>query len=413
MIRKILMDFKEAEKLLKERGQQQLLKYYEELDENQRLELLADISGINFPVLECINQHGADKNLNDIAPIPAKNLAEIKANSAEYIKEGLRLLQAGKVGAVILAGGQGSRLGFDKPKGMYNIGISRKLSIFGQLMNNIKEVTDLYGGYLHLFIMTSEINNEDTVNFFKENDYFGYPADKIHFYIQGKEPVCGLDGKIFLSEKHRVTFSPNGNGGWYSSLIGAGYSQILDSEGIEWLNVVSVDNVLQKICDPVFIGATSLDKSACGAKVVTKTCPEERVGVLCTLGGKPDIIEYYELPDEIASMRNKDGALAYPYGVILNYLFSVSALNGTLTKKLPYHIAKKKVGHIVDGKLVQPDEPNAYKFETLTVDIVRYMETCLAFEVDREKEFAPVKNSTGVDSVESARKLLQKNGIKL
>ena len=407
------MDFKEAEKLLKERGQQQLLKYYEELDENQRLELLADISGINFPVLECINQHGADKNLNDIAPIPAKNLAEIKANSAEYIKEGLRLLQAGKVGAVILAGGQGSRLGFDKPKGMYNIGISRKLSIFGQLMNNIKEVTDLYGGYFHLFIMTSEINNEDTVNFFKENNYFGYPADKIHFYIQGKEPVCGLDGKVFLSEKHRVTFSPNGNGGWYSSLIGAGYSQILESEGIEWLNVVSVDNVLQKICDPVFIGATSLDKSACGAKVVTKTCPEERVGVLCTLSGKPDIIEYYELPDEIASMRDKDGALTYSYGVILNYLFSVSALNGTLTKKLPYHIAKKKVDHIVDGKLVQPDEPNAYKFETLTVDIVRYMETCLAFEVDREKEFAPVKNSTGVDSVESARALLQKNGIKL
>lgn len=407
------MDLETVNKLLKEKGQQQLLKYYDELDAKKRKTLLDDISRINFSVIDCIKNHGFEKNLKDIAPIRAKSLDEINKNRLQYSEAGLDLLRAGKVGAVILAGGQGTRLGFDKPKGMYNIGISRKLTIFGQLMNNIKEVTDSYGGYFHLFIMTSEINNDDTVAFFKKNGYFGYPEDKIHFYIQDKEPVCGLDGKILLSQKHRVAFSPNGNGGWYSSLVNAGLSSVLVNEGIEWLNVFSVDNVLQRICDPAFIGATLLDGSFCGAKVVKKTCPEERVGLLCSVDGRPDVIEYYELPEEIAGKRDAIGNLVYSYGVILNYLFNVHVLNAILSWKLPYHLAKKNVAHIVEGKLIKPSAPNAYKFETLVVDMVRNMGSCLAFEVDREREFAPVKNSTGTDSVESARELLRKNGVEL
>ena len=407
------MNIEQAKKLLNDKGQLQLLKYFNELTEEERSQLLNDISRINFSVIDCINGHGADKNLKGISSIPAKSLKEIKTNCEAFRKEGLKLLTEGKVGAVILAGGQGTRLGFDKPKGMYNIGITRHLSIFVQLMNNIKEVTDLYGGYFHLFIMTSDVNNDDTVAFFKENGYFGYPEDKIHFYVQNKEPVCDLNGKILLSKKHRVAFSPNGNGGWYSSLLNSEHCRIIREEGIEWLNIFGVDNVLQRICDPVFIGATHLEGSACGAKVVKKTCPEERVGVLCMVDGKPDVIEYYELPEDIASQTGENGELAYPYGVILNYLFNVKVLDEILSNKLPYHLAKKKVAHIADGKLVEPDEPNAYKFETLVVDMVRLMGTCLAFEVEREKEFAPIKNPTGVDSVQTARELMQKNGIKL
>ena len=407
------MDFEKIKKLLKDNGQEQLLEYYGELDGEQRAQLLEDVSKINFSVTDCINNHVADKNLKDIATVPAKSLGEIAAHRDEYREEGLKLLRDGKVAAVILAGGQGTRLGFDKPKGIFNVGITRTLTIFGQLMSNIKDVTDAYGGYFYLFIMTSEINHDETVAFFKQNDYFGYPADKIRFYVQDKEPVCGLDGKILLADKHRVAFSPNGNGGWYSSLVNSGLQQLLKKEGIEWLNVFSVDNVLQRICDPVFIGATSLSRSFCGAKVVRKTCPEERVGVLCSIDGRPDIIEYYEIPQDIAAEKNENGELKYPYGVILNYLFNVHVLDAIISWKLPYHLAKKKVAHIVDGVIKTPDEPNAYKFETLAVDMIRYMGSCLAFEVDREKEFAPVKNPTGVDSVESARKLLEKNGVKL
>lgn len=407
------MNLEEAKKLLKDKGQEQLLKYFTELDDEKRTQLLEDISRINFSVTECIGSRTADKNIETIAPIPAKNLDEIKANKQRYRAEGIKLLREGKIGAVLLAGGQGTRLGFDRPKGTFNIGVTRELTIFNQLINNIKDVTDAYGGYFHLFIMTSEINNDETVAFFKENGYFGYPADKIHFYVQNKEPVCDFNGKILLTEKHRVAFSPNGNGGWYSSLVSNGLCKLIEKEGIEWLNVFSVDNVLQRICDPVFIGATSIEGSLCGAKVVRKVCPEERVGVLCMIDGKPDIIEYYELPKEIAEKRDGNGELAYPYGVTLNYLFNVQVLNAIVSKKLPYHLAEKKIAHIVDGKLYEPEKPNAIKFETLAVDMIKYMGSCLAFEVEREKEFAPVKNSTGTDSVESARELLKRNGVRL
>lgn len=406
-------DLEEVTKLLNEQGQQHLLKYYDELDEEKRAALIEDISQINFSVLNCINQKSYEKNLKDIAPVPAKSLQEIKDKSSEYREEGLNLLRSGKVAAVILAGGQGTRLGSDKPKGTFEIGLTHKLTIFGQLMRNIKDVTNQYGGYFYLFIMTSEINHKDTVAFFKENGYFGYPSEKIKFFVQDKEPVCDLKGKILLSEKHRVAFSPNGNGGWYSSLVNSGLGSILEKEGIEWLNIFSVDNVLQRICDPVFIGATSLSRSFCGAKVVRKNCPEERVGVLCSIDGRPDIIEYYELPEAIAAQKDENGELKYPYGVILNYLFNVHVLNAVISWKLPYHLAKKKVPFIEDGQRVQPEEPNAFKFETLVVDMVRYMGSCLAFEVEREKEFAPIKNPTGVDSVESARELLKLNGVVL
>lgn len=407
------MNYEQAIKLLTEHGQEQLLDYYNELDINKRKMLLDDISKINFAVLDCVDECVKNKELKNIAPIAAKSLEDIKANRTEYEAEGLKLLRSGKVGAVLLAGGQGTRLGFDKPKGMFDIGVTHTLSIFEQLIKNIKDVTDVAGEYFHLFIMTSDINNDETVAFFKENNFFGYPEDKVHFYVQDKEPVCGTDKKILLSEKHAVAFSPNGNGGWYSSLVNSGLNKILQKEGIEWLNIFSVDNVLQRICDPVFIGATSLTRNFCGAKVVRKTCPEERVGVLCMRDGKPDVIEYYELPEEMANARDEKGELVYPYGVTLNYLFNVNVLNAIISWKLPYHLAKKAVARIKNGEKVIPSIPDAYKFETLVVDMVRFMCSCLGFEVERQKEFAPVKNKTGVDSVDTARELLKLNGVKL
>lgn len=412
------MDYEGAKKILRQHGQLHLLEYYGELSDTEKNTLLGEIEKVNFCVLNNINNNTesvnrTEKSLSDYQPIVASSLEDIAKNREKYEKEGLKLLRANKVGAVLLAGGQGTRLGFDKPKGMFNIGETRTLSIFEQQMRNIKQVTDLYGGYFPIFVMTSSINNDETRKFFKDNGYFGYPEEKIHFYVQNSEPVCSFDGKILLSEKHRLALSPNGNGGWYSSLKSSGLKEVIDREGIEWLNVYAVDNVLQRICDPVFIGATVLNNFLCGAKVVKKACPEEKVGVLCKKDESPYVVEYYELPPELANRRDERGELVFCYGVILNYLFNVHTLDATVSNRLPYHLAKKKVPYLKDGKLITPDEPNAYKFETLVVDMVKFMGNCLAFEVEREKEFAPVKNKTGVDSVDTARALMRLNGIKL
>lgn len=392
-------------------GQEHLLQYYGELTAEEREQLISDIRNADFSVLENIGG-SALKKRGTISPVNAVSVEDIQKKCAEYERAGLEIIRSGKVAAVLLAGGQGTRLGFDGPKGCYNIGINKKLSIFGQQMNNIAEVTKQAGAYFHIFIMTSAANRGQTVEFFKENNYFGYPENKLHFYVQEQAPVSDYSGKVYLSEKHRVALAPNGNGGWYLSLIKSGLSKVIEKENIEWLNVYSVDNVLQRICDPAFIGATVAANCNCGAKVVKKAYPEEKVGVLCLEDGKPAIIEYYEMPDALKYERDGSGGLKYCYGVILNYLFNVKALNET-SCSLPYHLADKALAHIKDGVKVVPDKPCGYKFETLVVDMVKLMGTCLAYEVVREKEFAPVKNAEGADSVQTARELLIKNGIEI
>lgn len=406
------MDYIGALKLLQKKGQEQLLEYYSELSEEEKLRLLQEIENLDFDVIENYKSKGG-KPRGNITPLSqAVSVHEARTRQAEFKKAGLEMLSNGKVAAVLLAGGQGSRLGFNGPKGTFNIGITRKLSIFEQQMNNIKKVTAEICKPFHLFIMTSRGNNDDTVKFFKDNNYFDYPGDKVHFFIQDVAPTCDYNGKIFLDGKGKISLAPNGNGGWYSSLVKSGLNKIIEEENIEWLNVYSVDNVLQRICDPAFIGATMLKNCRCGAKVVKKAYPDEKVGVLCLEDGRPSIIEYFEMSDEMKNERI-NGELVYCYGVILNYLFNVEDLNGTLAGKLPYHVADKAIAHIENGERVTPDKPCGYKFETLAVDIVNLMESCLAYEVVRENEFAPVKNSTGIDSVESARDLLVKNGVVL
>lgn len=406
------MDYIQAKKLLESEGQTQLLDYYDELTEEQKQRLLSDISGIDFSVLENLHTNNS-KTLGKLSPADALSVEDVERNRAAFEEAGIEAIRAGKVAAVLLAGGQGTRLGSSLPKGMFNIGVTRTLTIFEQQMNNIKEVTDKAGCMFHLFVMTSDVNDAATREYFKDCNYFGYDPSKIHFYEQKLAPTCSKEGKIYLDEKYKVSLSPNGNGGWYSSLIDGGFGLLLKEEGIEWLNIYSVDNVLQRICDPVFIGATLKSGCASSSKVVKKVSPEERVGVLCKEDGLPAIVEYYEMPPELAARRDPDGQLTYRYGVTLNYLFSVEVLNKIYNDKLPCHLAFKAIPHIEKGVRVVPSEPCGYKFETLAVDIVRLMGSCLAVEVVREREFAPVKNRTGVDSVDSARELLKLNGIKL
>lgn len=374
--------------------------------------LVDQLNNMDWSYLDLI--HEREQKRGEFAPLGAMELPEIQAKKEEFKAIGLDAIRACKVGAILLAGGQGTRLGFDKAKGMYNIGLNKDLYIFEQLIRNLQKVTDEAGAFVPLYIMTSDKNDEQTREFFAEHDYFGYNKDFIKFFVQEMVPAVDFDGNVLVEAEDSLAMSPNGNGGWFTSLVKAGLGEDMKEKGVEWLNVFAVDNVLQQIADPVFVGATIQSGCVSGAKVVRKCDPYERVGALCLEDGKPSIIEYYELTPEMAEATNEAGSLLYGFGVILNYLFSVEKLFEIAEKQMPLHIVEKKVPYIDEnGVFVKPETPNAYKFETLILDMVYMMDNCLSFEVEREKEFAPVKNPSGVDSVDSARELLQKNGIEI
>ncbi|MBQ9321823.1 MAG: UDPGP type 1 family protein [Eubacterium sp.] len=388
------------------------MRYFEELTEKQQEDLLQQIAETDFSVLNSIQN--AAESRGAFSPLAAMELDEIASRKDELYDAGIKTIQEGKTAALLLAGGMGTRLGSSHPKGMYNIGITKPRYIFECLIHNLLDVVKASGTWIRLFVMTSEKNHDETVAFFEEKDYFGYQKDKVVFFRQSMAPCCDFDGKLYMEEKGRISTSPNGNAGWYSSMLRAGLGESLEKEGIEWINVFAVDNVLQRICDPCFIGATVLADVGVGAKVVRKAAPDEKVGVMCLEDGRPSIVEYYELTQEMMDAKDAKGDPAYNFGVILNYLFRTSELNKVTDDKLSLHVVKKKIPYIdANGGHVSPEEPNGYKFEQLVLDMIHQLSSCLPYEVVREYEFAPIKNLTGVDSVDSARELLQKNGVEL
>lgn len=409
------MNYTEAKALVEQYGQQHLLKFWDELNEAERAGLLAQIASVDWSLLSLIHDQSAiTAERGHLEPLGALEIPEIEARRAEFEACGIEALKAEKVGAVLLAGGQGTRLGLDKPKGMLDVGVTRPLYLFERLIQNIMDVVNRTGAWIPLYVMTSQKNNDDTVSFFREHNYFGYSEDYIRFFIQEMVPSVDYNGKILMEGKAQLSMSPNGNGGWFLSLAKAGYLDELKSRGVEWLTVFSVDNVLQRINDPCYVGATILSGCDCGAKVVRKAAPDERVGVLCLEDGKPSIVEYYEMTEEMLTSRKENGDLSYNFGVILNYMFRLSTLEDNMNKNMQVHIVEKKIPFIDEnGELQKPEAPNGYKFETLVLDMVHMMKDCLSYEIKRNYEFAPIKNREGIDSLVSARELLCENGVEL
>lgn len=402
------------QKYISQYKQEHILKFYEKLNDEQRDTLEKQLAAFDWSLLDLLKENSKISNRGQFEPISVLKADEIKKNKNIYEIKGMQAIRRGEVAAVLLAGGQGSRLGYDGPKGTLNVGKTKKLYIFEILMNDLIQVTRKAGMLIHIYIMTSEINNNQTVAFFEEHEYFGYPKDYVHFYVQEMIPTVDFAGKLLMSDMDSLAYSPNGNGGWYSSLRKSGLLSHVYHNNIKWLNVFSVDNVLQKIVDPIFVGATYDANVTCGAKVIRKNNPDEKVGVLCYENGVPSIVEYYDLKDEMANLKDENGDLLYGYGVILNYLFQVDNLERMYENKLPVHLAKKKIPYVTaDGEKVSPNEENGYKFEYLVLDMIQYMDTCLPYEVIREEEFAPIKNRVGIDSLESAQILLEKNKVQL
>ena len=414
-VRKVfVMKEKELENVLKEHNQEHIFEAYKKLDEKGKEKLIAQIEKIDWSILAMAGHEELAQERGKLVPLSALEVPEIEKNRAKYEQVGLDAIKAGKVGAVLLAGGQGTRLGFDGPKGKYNIGITKEMYIFERLIRNLQDVTDKVGCFVPLYIMTSDKNHNETTAFFEEKDYFGYPKDFVKFFKQEMAPSVDFNGKLFMEAPDSLSLSPNGNGGWFYSMAVTGVLNDVKVRGVEWLNIFAVDNVLQRIADPVFVGATLDSGRVSGAKVVRKADPEEKIGVLCLEDGKPSIVEYYEMTEEIINSREANGELSYNFGVILNYLFRVDQLEEISSKKMPVHVVEKKILYLDEnGMLIKPESPNGYKFELLVLDMIHLFENCLSYEVVRDYEFAPIKNKTGVDSVESARALLQKNGVEL
>ena len=247
------MNKQEAISILKEHNQEHVIKRLEALEDDAAKKLISQVAMIDWKVVESINDK-SDSSSEDkkIEPLEAVEIKDIKANKEKYTAKGVEAIKNGKVAAVLLAGGQGTRLGLDKPKGTLNVGVNKDLFLFGQLIRNLLDVVDMTGAYVPLYIMTSDKNNEDTVAFFEEHNYFGYDKDYVKFFIQSMVPSVDYNGKLYMESTDSLAMSPNGNGGWFLSLMAAGLDKDMEEKGVEYVNVFAVDNILQRIADPAF-----------------------------------------------------------------------------------------------------------------------------------------------------------------
>ncbi len=333
----------------------------------------------------------------------------VKSGDADRIQKGEAALSQGRVALFVMAGGMGSRLGFDKPKGMFEL--SDGISLFEIIFKRLLSLEEKTKKRAHVFIMTSKLNDDITREYFVEKDYFDYGEDYVHFFVQGELPPITVDRKFLLDDDKHILTVPDGNGGIFRAISTSGVKDILIREKIEYINIVGIDNVLLQPLDPEFIGATILNDYVLSSKSVTRNATNEKVGYLMKKNGKPHIVEYTEVSDDMRARTLENGEFYYADGSVLNHLFKVDVLLEVLNYNLPYHVAFKKVGYFDGEKHIAPSEPNAYKYEQFIFDIFEKFDDMLVFRTERSKEFSPLKNKTGVDSIESARRDFEREGI--
>ena len=403
--------FEQVEKILRKTGQEHLLKQYERLtDDKKKQEFLNSILTIDFDAINEIYLNSKKNITNkDFTIEPIKFIDKERIDEKEYIeyeKLGREIIKNGKLAVVTMAGGQGTRLGHTGPKGTFDLGLGNHKSIFEILCDTLKAENERYGVSVPWYIMTSDENNAETVEFFEKNNYFGYNKGDIFFFTQSKLPMVDTEGKCLIDEKGNIKEAADGHGGIFKSILKGGALYDMQSRGIEWVFIGGVDNVLVKPVDPVLIGLSIKDNVEAAGKSIIKANPHEKVGIFCKRDGRPSVIEYSEISDELAEERLENGELKYAESHILCNLFSLNAINKIASIDLPYHVAFKKAKYIDnDGNLIISDKPNAYKFESFIFDAFEKLDDLVVLRVKRENEFAPVKNAEGEDSPETARKL--------
>ncbi|MHC4363238.1 MAG: UTP--glucose-1-phosphate uridylyltransferase, partial [Planctomycetota bacterium] len=322
---------------------------------------------------------------------------------------GRELIADGRVAAFVVAGGQGTRLGFDGPKGEFPISPVRNKTLFRLFAETIAAVSQKYRNTCPWYIMTSPLNHTVTTELFKSNNYYGLDRENVFIFQQGTLPNFSFDGKILLADKADIACSPDGHGGSLKALFQSGAIEDMKKRGAKFISYFQVDNPLINIFDPLFIGLHALDEARMSSKAVLKTGPREKVGNFCLVDGKVTVIEYSDLPDELAEKRNADGSLVFELGSIAIHIINttfVEKLNAT-GFSLPLHRAVKKIPHIDrHGNPVEPTQPNGIKLETFVFDALPLASKSIILQTPRNEEFSPVKNATGPDSPQTARQMM-------
>jgi UDP-N-acetylglucosamine/UDP-N-acetylgalactosamine diphosphorylase len=395
---------------LRQHGQEHALHGWDALDADTRAKLHMQLSAIDFAELETLRQQAArppDAVPADIEPVPitpAAFTAEEKARGADALRRG-------EVAALLVAGGQGSRLGALQPKGMFPAGVISGASLYQIHAEKVLAASRRYGRAVPFLVMTSPATDEQTRAFFAEHRNFGLRGDQVTFFQQGTMPaVCPRTGRLLLEAPGKLFLSPNGHGGALTALADSGLLGELAARGVHHVFYFQVDNPLVKVCDPGFVGRHAAAQSEASSKVVAKTDPAEKVGVLVSTGGRCSIIEYTLLPKHLAERREPTGELSFRAGSPAIHLFGTHFLERvtrTAAGSLPYRTALKAVTHYdpLTGRTVAPAgaEPTAVKFERFIFDALPHAERWLAVETPRAEEFAPIKNASGPDSPETAR----------
>lgn len=418
-------DHKTISRRLQDVGQEHLLHFFDELDSGAQRRLLERIDALEIERIPgFVEQHVKRKpsfappeNLEPAPYYPMDPASERRPwDPDDYRAAGERLLRAGKVAVFTVAGGQGTRLGFDGPKGCYPATPVEAKPLFLVIAEWIRAASERYGAPIPWYVMTSPVNHDETVSFFDDQNYFGLDRRAVTHLQQGVMPSFdAATGKVLLADKDAPAVNPDGHGGSLKALYDSGALEDMRRRGVEHISYVQIDNPLVKVIDPVFLGlhATAPDSSGeMSSKMVLKTEPEEKVGVFCLVDGAVQVVEYSDLPEELAQQRDEGGGLRFNAGSPAIHMIGVEFVRRLNESdddgfSLPFHRAEKKVPHIdiETGRMIDPESPNGVKLEMFVFDALPLCESSIVVETDRAEEFAPIKNAEGKDSPESSRAL--------
>ena len=395
------MNYASAEKILKECSQEHILSLWRALSAKERADLLGQIEKIDpKDIARCRSALDASAasesgNGNGVAPKVTKLSG---AALAKAVAAGEREIKAGRVAALLVAGGQGSRLGYDGPKGCFPIGPASNAPLFYFHARKILARSVRYGAAIPWYIMTSEANNAATIECFEANGYFGLDKKDVFFFTQGMWPGMSKDGRVLMESPSRIFMSPDGHGGLLAALKRSGALADMKARGIKSVFFFQVDNPLVEVADPAFVGQHVLDKSEYSLKLCAKRDPYEKVGIPMRFGERFRMVEYTEMTDRQCNRRTAKGELYFKYGSPAIHVFDRKFLEREASKDMPLHLAFKKIPFFDGEKIVKPQEPNGYKFEKFIFDILPNAKRVTFIAFDQKDEFSPVKNGDGADS---------------